>query len=54
MRSQFDERSSAVLFGALEKIRTVLEMNSLEMEDESGSTSLWRSGMILPSFDIFH
>lgn len=30
------------------------ELKHLEMADESGSTSLWRSGMILPSFVIFH
>lgn len=30
------------------------EMKSLEMVGESGSTSLWRSGMIFPSFFIFH
>ena len=30
------------------------EMKSPEMVDESGSTSLWRSGTILASFVIFH
>ena len=30
------------------------ELKSLEMVDESGSTSLWRSGMIFPSFVNFH
>ena len=30
------------------------EMKSLDMVDESGSTSLWRWGMILLSFVIFH
>jgi exosome complex exonuclease RRP6 len=29
------------------------EMKSLEMMDESGSTSLWGSGMVLPSFAFF-
>ena len=29
-------------------------MKSSEMVDESGSASLWRSGMILPSFVISH
>ena len=50
------EGQAASTHGEPRKNVTTLEteMKSLEMAEEGGSTNLWRSGVILPSFVILH